>query len=44
MAAAHGLHVLELADTPITAITVEGHEDDLAAFSDRIQQLHQLCR
>jgi hypothetical protein len=44
MARAHGLRVLELADTAITAITVEGREDDLAAFADRLEQLRRLCR
>jgi hypothetical protein len=44
MAAAYDLHVLELADTAITAITVEGREDDLAAFADRLAQLRRLCR
>ena len=34
MAVGYGLRVVELADTAITAITVEGHEDDLAAFAD----------
>ena len=26
------------------AITVEGREDDLAAFADRLEQLARLCR
>jgi hypothetical protein len=42
MAAAYDLHVL--ADTALTAITVEGREDDLAAFADRLAQLRRLCR
>ena len=41
MAVGYGLRVVELADT---AITVEGHEDDLAAFADRLEQLSRLCR
>jgi hypothetical protein len=44
MAAAHDLRVVELADTAITAITVEGRADDLAAFADRLEQLTRLCR
>jgi hypothetical protein len=44
MATAYGLHVVELAYTAITAITVEGHEDDLVAFADRLAQLRRLCR
>ena len=38
MARAHDLHVVpELSET---AITVEGREDDLAAFAEQLEQLH----
>ena len=42
MAAAHGLRVVpELSET---AITLEGSEDDQAAFTDRLEQLRRLWR
>jgi hypothetical protein len=41
MARANNLHVVELSET---AITVESHEDDLAAFADRLASLLRLCR
>jgi hypothetical protein len=42
MAAAHGLRVVpELSET---AITLEGSEDDQAAFADRLEQLRRLWR
>jgi hypothetical protein len=41
MAAAHHLRVVELSET---TITVEGREDDLAAFAERLEQLQRLCR
>ena len=44
MAVGYGLRVVELADTAITAITVEGREADLAACADRLAQLRRLCR
>jgi hypothetical protein len=44
MAAAYNLTVVDLADTAITVVTVEGREDDLAAFADRLEQLTRLCR
>ena len=44
MAAAYNLTVVDLADTAITVVTVEGREDDLAAFADRLEQLSRLYR
>ena len=44
MAVGYGLRVVELADTAITAITVEGRADALEAFADRLAQLRRLCR
>jgi hypothetical protein len=41
MAVGYGLRVVELADTAITSITVEGREDNLAAFADRLAQLRR---
>ena len=41
MAAGYSLHVVELGER---TITVEGCEDDLAAFADRLAQLRRLCR
>ncbi len=41
MAHAHELRVIKIRTW---VITVEGHEDDLAAFADRLEQLSRLCR
>jgi hypothetical protein len=41
MATAYGLRVVKLGKR---TIAVEGHEDDLAAFADRLAQLRRLCR
>jgi hypothetical protein len=40
MAANHDLHVVELSER---AIKVEGREDALEAFGDRLEQLLRLC-
>ena len=41
MAATHDLHVVDLSET---TTTVEGREDALEAFADRLEQMLRLCR